>query len=100
MASPSSSMLLGMTVGGATISGIGAASIYAMEKKKPTLKSILRDFIIGAVMVLMLLQILPDSTQSVLDSITGGVSSIVASASESVSSATSDMEIQVGVPRF
>lgn len=93
-------MLLSMGIGGFVISGIGAASMYAMEKKKPTLKSTIRDFIIGAILILFVLQLLPDSAQSIVDTVGGGMGALLNSAMESTTSAANDMEIQVGVPKF
>ena len=103
----SSSMLAsGIVVGGVTIASVGAASSYYMDNKKPTIKSIMRDFIIGAVLVLMLIQLLPDSIQqiasflpsaSTFQNLVGGASEAVQAAA---STASSDMEIQVGVPGF
>ncbi len=97
----SSNSFLGMAIGGVVIASLGAASVYAMEKKKPTVKSLLRDFIIGAVMVLLLLQILPDSAQQIVDtvkSIPSFSSSMIGGAVGSGSGA--DMDIQVGIPKF
>lgn len=96
MNSPSTSMFASMGIGGLLISGVGAASMYAMEKKKPTLKSTLRDFIIGAILVLFVLQLLPDSAQTIVDTFGGGVGTLL----NTVIETTGDMEIQVGVPKF
>ncbi len=98
-ASTSNGMLMGMLFGGAVISALGASSVYVMEKQKPKLKTIIRDFIIGAVLVMMLLQIMPDTTSSLLEGVSNAVSSIP-SVSSSVSSAVSDFEIQTGIPKF
>lgn len=98
----STTLAAGIALGGVIISGLGAASVYAMEKKQPTVKSIMRDFIIGCVLVLMLVQLLPDSVQTVmgfLPSVSSVVSGAVAMASAG-KEASSDMEIQVGVPGF
>ena len=96
----SSSMLAaGITIGGVTIAGVGAASTYYMENKKPSIKSIMRDFIIGSVLVLMFIQLLPDSIQQVA-SFLPSLSNMVGGAAEAVTTASNDMEIQVGVPGF
>lgn len=67
----------------------------------------MRDFIIGSVLVLMLIQLLPDSIQQVasflpsistFQNLVGGASEAVQAAA--ASTASSDMEIQVGVPGF
>lgn len=98
-ATTSNGMLSGMIVGGAVVSALGAASVYMMEKQKPKLKTILRDFIIGAVLVMMLLQIMPDTTGSILDGVSNAVSSLP-SVSSTITAAASDFEIQTGIPKF
>lgn len=97
--STSNGMLVGMLFGGAVVSALGAGSVYVMEKQKPKIKTILRDFIIGAVLVMMLLQIMPDTTTSLLEGVSSAVSSFPAVGS-SISSAVSDIEIQTGIPKF
>ncbi len=87
---------MGMVFGGSVISALGASSTYFMEKQKPKLKTILRDFIIGAVLVMMLLQVMPETTTSMFQ----GVSSVISSLPEVSSSSLSDLEIQTGVPKF
>jgi hypothetical protein len=91
----SNGMLMGMLVGGSVISVLGATSVYIMDKEKPRLKTILRDFIIGAVLVMMLLQIMPETTVSLVQ----GVSNVVGSLPE-VASAAGDIEMQTGIPKF
>lgn len=94
----------GIAIGGVTIAGVGAASTFYMENKKPSIKSIMRDFIIGSVLVLMLIQLLPDSIQQVasfLPSFSSVATMVGGAAAETVAAAASnDMEIQVGVPGF
>ena len=97
--SRSNGMFIGMLFGGAVISSLGATSVYVMEKQKPKIKTVLRDFIIGAVLVMMLLQIMPDTTTSLLEGVSSAVSSFPAVGS-SISSAVSDIEIQTGIPKF
>lgn len=97
--SSSNGMLMGMILGGAVVSALGATSVYMMEKEKPKIKTILRDFIIGAILVMMLLQIMPDSTTSLLEGVSGAMSSLSA-ASSSIGSSISDIEIQTGIPKF
>ena len=65
----------------------------------------MRDFIIGSVLVLMLIQLLPDSIQQVASFLPSfsSVATMVGGAAETVASAaaaTNEMEIQVGVPGF
>ncbi len=87
---------MGMVFGGSVISALGASSTYLMEKQKPKLKTILRDFIIGAVLVMMLLQVMPETTTSMFQ----GVSSVISSLPEVSTSSIADLEIQTGVPKF
>lgn len=94
-ASSSNSLLSGMLLGGAVISALGATSVYVMDKQKPKVKTILRDFIIGAVLVMMLLQVMPETTSSVFQ----GVSNVMSSVSD-VTSTAADLEIQTGIPKF
>jgi hypothetical protein len=100
----STTLAAGIALGGVLISGLGAASVYAIDNKKPTVKSIMRDFIIGCVLVLMLLQLLPDSVQTMmgfLPSVSTMVGGAVAMASAaSGNEPSNEMEIQVGVPGF
>ncbi|NBO61735.1 MAG: hypothetical protein EBU82_12370 [Flavobacteriia bacterium] len=98
-ASSSNSLFMGMLFGGAVISAVGASSTYVMEKQKPKLKTLLRDFIIGAVLVMMLLQVMPETTSSVFQGVSNAVSAIPDLTSVG-SSAISDIEIQTGIPKF
>lgn len=98
-ATSSNGMLVGMFFGGAVVSALGATSVYMVEKQKPKIKTILRDFIIGAVLVMMLLQIMPDTTTSLLEGVSSAVSSLP-SVGSSISSTVSDIEIQTGIPKF
>ncbi len=63
----------------------------------------MRDFIIGSVLVLMLIQLLPDSIQQLASFLPSfsSVATMVGGAADTVAAAASnDMEIQVGVPGF
>lgn len=96
------------------ISSIGAASMHFVDGKKPSVKSITRDFIVGAVMVALIMQILPESSTSLIhfllslaplslfqsDSIgdlgaaSGGIVSDIST------TILDEMEVKVGVPKF
>ena len=78
-----------------------------LEEKKPTLKSVSRDFLIGAFMVVMVMQLLPESATSAINYLmalapltlfSGGGSS--SSADSSSSGSADDFEVKVGVPKF
>jgi RsiW-degrading membrane proteinase PrsW (M82 family) len=88
--------MYGILIGGSLISALGALSTYNVENKKPTIKSISRDFIIGSVLFLLIMQLLPESSSYMIQSITSFVSSGLPTLSTSVD----DMDIQVGIPQF
>lgn len=91
-----STLVPGMIIGGVLISSLGAGSTYFLEEKKPTVKSLGRDFIIGAIMVMMILQLLPESASFIIEYIISFVPLSLKAATEVVD----DMEVKVGVPRF
>jgi hypothetical protein len=112
----------GMALGGVLISAIGAASSTFAEGKKPTVKSVSRDFIIGAVMVALIIQLLPESSTTMIQFLLGlvplslfqakaaAVADTAASSSfggvAAIANAVTqlageeDVEVKVGVPRF
>ncbi len=100
-------LVTGMALGGSIIAALGAGSTMYIEEKQPSIKTLSRDFIIGAVMVAMIMQLLPESTTSVIQyllalaplsffSSGGGDSKEV----ESGGGSTDDLEVKVGVPKF
>ena len=99
MSAPSSTQLvLGMIIGGSIISSLGAAATYYTQKEKPKLKGLMRDFIIGAVLILLLLQLIPDSMSTFFTGVQDAVSSglpMLKGGGEAP-----DMELQTGVPGF
>lgn len=92
-------MMASMAFGGAVLSSLGAGSTLVLEKRTPTVKSLARDFIIGAFMLAMIMQLLPESTASLLQAVFAFLPASLP-ALGSVASATDDMEVRVGVPRF
>ena len=92
-----SQLVVGILFGGALISSLGAISNYSLEKKQPTMKSVARDFIIGSVLFLLIMQLLPESSASLLSYIT---SLSFVSAIPSMGSAVEDLDIQVGLPQL
>ena len=123
-------LMAGMLLGGTVIATLGAASHYVSEKKLPSRKGLVRDFIIGAVMVAMIMQLLPESSTSIIKSFIGIMPMLPAmpaalsflgggtsteeqsetqvenhgnssnSNSNSNSNSKDEMEVHVGVPRF
>ncbi len=59
-----SSSILGIVTGGLFVSALGGVAEYVREKEMPSPKGMVRDFLIGAVLVIFLLQIMPDSMTS------------------------------------
>ena len=88
--------MYGILIGGSLISALGALSTYNVENKKPTMKSITRDFIIGSVLFLLIMQILPESSLSMIQYVT----SFIPSSLPTLSTSVDDMDIQVGIPKF
>lgn len=105
-------LVSGMVLGGVLISALGAGSTIVMEEKKPSVKSLSRDFIIGAVMVALIIQLLPESSTSMIEFLLGlvplslfrglgGQTGGGDGAATAVSSTgLDDLEVKVGVPRF
>ncbi len=86
----------GMLLGGTVVSALGGAVEYWKEKEIPPIKGLMRDFIVGAVLVLFLLQIVPDSMASLVSALPSlpempGLGSMVASV---------EPDLQVGPARF
>ncbi len=88
--------MYGILIGGSLISALGAISTFNIENKKPTMKSLSRDFIIGSVIFLLIMQLLPESSLSVINY----VISLIPSGLPTLVSPVDDMDIQVGLPKF
>lgn len=95
-------LVTGMVLGGVIISSLGAASTQFIEEKAPTVKTLGRDFIIGAVMVAMIMQLLPESSTSIVEFIMGLVPLALFSSgkTEIVEAIVEEQEVKVGVPKF
>ena len=61
-----SSQMLGIAAGGLFISALGGVAEYMREKEMPSYKGLIRDFLIGAVLVLFLIQIMPESMSNIM----------------------------------
>lgn len=85
--------IYGMLLGGAVVSALGGAAEYMKEKELPSYKSFVRDFLVGAILVLFLLQIVPDSMSSL-------VSALPALPELGGLSASIEPDLQVGPARF
>ena len=95
------SQLLSIALGGTTIAALGSIAEYMKEKQIPRAKGIMRDFIIGAVLTLLLFQLLPDSMNE-LSNFFPSLSSLssLSSVIPSFASVGVDPELQVGIPKF
>ncbi len=116
-------LMTGMALGGVLISALGAGSTLYVEHKKPTTKSVLRDFIIGAVMVAMIIQLLPESSAATIQFVLGlvplalfqrggraeeatekptssGIFGGLLGGGTAVITSSTEPEVKVGVPRF
>lgn len=99
-------LVSGMILGGVLISAIGAGSTIFVEEKKPSAKSLSRDFIIGATMVALIMQILPESSTSTIEFLLGLAPLALFSSGKGKEDQTQkgggeeDLEVKVGVPRF
>lgn len=58
--------MYGMLLGGVVVSALGGVAEYMKEKEMPSYKAVVRDFLVGAILVLFLLQIVPDSMESLV----------------------------------
>ncbi len=86
-----------MILGGAVVSSLGGVAEYMREKEMPSYKSLVRDFLVGAILVLFLLQIVPDSMTSLVNALPAlpevpGLGSIAGGSVEP--------DLQVGPARF
>lgn len=90
------------------MSVLSAAGTLALEKKKPTPKTLARDFILGAILLIFILQLLPESTGKLIAYVTSFIALPAAISTDSLSAltgavtaaVTDDVEVKVGVPRF
>ena len=86
--------IYGMLLGGTVVAALGGAAEYMKEKEMPSYKSVVRDFLVGAILVLFLLQIVPDSMSSLVGSLPA-LPNLGAMVGGSM-----DPDIQVGPARF
>jgi hypothetical protein len=86
--------IYGMLLGGTVVSALGGVAEYMKEKQMPSYKSLVRDFLVGAILVLFLLQIVPDSMTNLVDALPAmpQLGSMVSSIAEP--------DLQVGPARF
>lgn len=92
-----------MVLGGVVISSLGVGTMYFLEESQPSVKTVARDFIIGALMMMMILQLLPESSEYMLGIIMS-LAPLSMFAKGPVQTggeaAEPEMEVKVGVPNF
>ena len=96
----SSVYLLGAGLGGAALATTSAVGMWFLEKKKPTGKTVGRDFILGAILVVLLLQVVPESTTTLLSGLLAFVPMSSSAIMDVTVPAVDEVEVRVGVPRF
>jgi hypothetical protein len=91
---------MGIVAGGLLISCLGGIAEYMREKEVPSYKSLVRDFLIGAVLVVFLLQIMPDSMSNIFTFLPSfkGLTEVVPSVGSLGGDAGPDL--QIGPARF
>ncbi len=95
-----STSVMGIVAGGLLISSLGGVAEYMREKEMPSYKSLVRDFLIGAILVVFLLQIMPDSMSNILTFLPSfkGITEAVPSVGSLAGDAGPDL--QIGPARF
>ena len=100
---PSHLYWLGGGIGAVSLASISATVMWLAEKKAPTVS---RDLILGSILFFLLLQLLPESTMTLVTTIlsvfkmNGGVLDAATAATAATAISSDDMEVRVGVPRF
>ena len=90
------SQVVGTLLGGSLIASLGSISTYSLEKKQPTFKSVIRDFIIGAILFMFIMYLMPESTQHIVNL----VLTLFTASAVAQKGGSDDLEIDVGVPKF
>ena len=96
-----SSQVIGIVAGGVVVSALGGVAEYMREKEVPSYKGVVRDFLIGSILVLFLLQIMPESMSGLLaylPSLKGLVDSVPSVSS--ISGGDAGPDLQIGPARF
>jgi hypothetical protein len=90
-----------MILGGVVISSLGAGTMIFLEETSPSVKTVSRDFIIGALMMMMILQLLPESSEYMVTMAMSLIPvSLFAKAQTGGAEPEPEMEVKVGVPNF
>uniref|UniRef100_A0A6C0JXV5 Uncharacterized protein n=1 Tax=viral metagenome TaxID=1070528 RepID=A0A6C0JXV5_9ZZZZ len=104
---------IGALLSGVFITSVSAGGMWLLENKKPTAKTVGRDFILGGILFFILLQLVPESMITLLTGLvvmmpkmSGGgeteslVQNTIETLTVSSASALDEVEVRVGVPRF
>ena len=96
-----SSQLVGIVAGGVFVSALGGIAEYMREKEMPSYKGLARDFLIEAVLVIFLLQIMPESMSNILSFLPSmkGLTDAVPSVS-TMTGGDAGPDLQIGPARF
>lgn len=98
---------LGAGLGGTIFASTSASGMWLLENKKPNAKTLGRDFVLGAIIFFLLLQLVPESTMALLTGVVALLPVMTATSytentivqASSISGAD-EVEVRVGVPRF
>lgn len=103
---PSYLYWFGGGIGAVSLASISAAVMWIAEKKVPTIKTLSRDLILGCILFFLLLQLLPESTMTLVTTIVSffkmneGVLDTATAATVAAIATSDEMEVRVGVPSF
>ena len=108
MSETSPPMWIGPILGGLSLATLSAGSVYYMDNKLPETKILARDFVLGAVLFLIIMQILPESTSQLIQFACGLVTFRMPTLPKMSGGAETtspelilaDPEVKVGVPNF
>ena len=90
-------------LGGCTLTAMSATSSYFMKEEAPSAKTVGRDFILGAILVLLIMQIVPESVSKLMTVVMSVASFKMASikmGGGSEPAPSEEVEVRVGVPTF
>lgn len=102
----SSLYFLGAGLGGTIFASTSASGMWLLENKKPNAKTLGRDFVLGAIIFFLLLQLVPESTMALLTGAIALLPVMTKSYTEntivqaSSVAGADEVEVRVGVPRF
>jgi hypothetical protein len=108
MSETSPPMWIGPILGGLSLATLSAGSVYYMDNKLPETKILARDFVLGAVLFLIIMQVLPESTSQLIQFACGLVTFRMPTLPKMSGGAETtspelilaDPEVKVGVPNF